>query len=150
MEQQIPMDESPEFEDDLEFQQALVLVRSRLEEAQQLTQEGFALSLRGSHPETLDPIAVYVLAESYERMLSGVSEQISIAVPIETMDFRRAVPATDAGHDYFVVGKPGDYEQQVTVSRDNYASLFQSSEPLIENFLQKLWTYELVPALKHF
>lgn len=135
---------------DSEFELTLSLAWTRLREASTTIGPGYAHFRMDRHPETLHRMNTFVMAETYEKMLRGTGDPFTLSMPIDPDDPGRFMPVQGQEYEYFVIGKPGDYDGQTTIDRHNYEAALTTGQPTaLDDLLYKLTTYEVVPYLKY-
>lgn len=100
---------------------------------------------KGTNPANLNPLAVFTVAESYDLMLQGRSEQLVLGVPI--LDPQVPVALTDREHSYFLLGRPGELGSRHIIHPEDYNRLFHGAEePPVVDLLEKVRNYTVVPS----
>jgi len=135
-------EEGPE----LEFGLALSVAHNRFGEAVALNTPSLRFFTTGDHPQTLRPMATYLLVEDYELMTLGRGERFAVSLPIIEKDPVSPVLSNEKDDAYFIIGQPGDFEHRQVVNAKNYDALFgHTDRPLVEDLLGKLNTFMVAP-----
>lgn len=129
-----------------EFDVAFGWARTRFYEAVMRHNPLLRHFLNEEHPETLQPMAAFLLAERldvYDLMTAQHSEQLLVSVPAHDKNDILPMLADD---QFFMVGQMNDLEGRTIVTPENYDDLFvNTDQPVIADLSQKLATYKVVP-----
>lgn len=98
------------------------------------------------------PVVSLMLVSKYEDAIKGSGDWLGIKLPVksERLDDESLTLVPDTEHEFFLLEYPQDGETMVIfVNSDNYDSFFGTvTQPLVQDFEQKLFMYDLVPAGK--
>lgn len=136
-----------------EFRAAFEFAVAKFREAKRKQREvpGYTHYMTDHHPVTGNPTARFCLAEDYELDSPVYAEVLVVSVPITQEGQIEPLISDDPAENYFLMRRPGDYDNELEVSAESYGRIFlESEEPPVSDILQKLWAYEVVPMRKYF
>jgi hypothetical protein len=139
-----------EIEADHNFLLALGAVQTRFNQVAEIHRSSdYPHMLIGGHPHVRDPLGVFTLVESYDRLIRGYNtEVLRLEVPLAEPDPEQPEGRL-WGRGYFVLtwrGQGREWSGVVDVA--SYLQLFSQpdADPPVPNLTQKILSFELVPA----